>query len=199
MIGFFARLLRRVLAYSRGLLGRIPGRQLLTSTGSGERKLNRLLSSRSGRLANAASRIATRRCPVRSGRLRGTISIRKDTNGHLVITNTNYAGFVETGTRFQRAQPYMGPAKNTVEAEINGSVVGVTFTFQGFVIVGYSLLRGPIWRFVTERQRIQVFLGTFFDLEHHVNGTFNEISIKYDPYRGRLRKLWRIPHGPLIN
>jgi HK97 gp10 family phage protein len=50
--------------------------------------------------------------PVKDGILRGSIVKAVDSsklNG-TVSTNTEYAGYVEFGTRYQKAQPYMRPA-----------------------------------------------------------------------------------------
>lgn len=53
-------------------------------------------------------------CPVKSGRLKGSITHApgRDAIGPYVTVGTNveYAGHVEYGTSKQRAQPYMRPA-----------------------------------------------------------------------------------------
>ena len=53
---------------------------------------------------------AKRACPVDTGRLRSSIQYNP---GHLectVGTNTEYSPFVEHGTRYQKAQPFLFPA-----------------------------------------------------------------------------------------
>lgn len=57
---------------------------------------------------------AKRICPVDTGRLRSSISheLARDAKGLacFVGTNVDYAIFVELGTRFMPAQPYLRPA-----------------------------------------------------------------------------------------
>lgn len=55
---------------------------------------------------------AKRLAPVDTGRLRSAIHTELSSNGlrATVVAETNYALFVETGTRYQRAQPFLGPA-----------------------------------------------------------------------------------------
>ncbi|WP_019008981.1 HK97-gp10 family putative phage morphogenesis protein [Deinococcus aquatilis] len=49
--------------------------------------------------------------PVDTGRLRQSINVQKIGKGHYRVgTNVNYAPFVEFGTRYMRAQPFMRPA-----------------------------------------------------------------------------------------
>lgn len=50
------------------------------------------------------------------GRLRQSINVRKITGGYRVASNVRYAPFVEFGTRFMRAQPFMRPALEKVKA-----------------------------------------------------------------------------------
>lgn len=58
---------------------------------------------------------AVRRCPVDTGRLRGSIGLQKVGEGHYRVgTNVVYAPFVEFGTRRTRAQPFMRPAVEAV-------------------------------------------------------------------------------------
>lgn len=57
---------------------------------------------------------AKRRCPVDTGRLRGSIThaVKRDSRGLLadVGTNVEYAVFVELGTTRAPAQPFLRPA-----------------------------------------------------------------------------------------
>ena len=59
--------------------------------------------------------MARARCPVRTGRLRASIAggatVKSRTRLFLQAT-THYASYVEFGTRFMRAQPYLTPAWN---------------------------------------------------------------------------------------
>jgi len=63
-------------------------------------------------------------CPVDTGRLRSSIHWDQgvDAQGfHVDVgTNVNYSAFVEYGTRFQHAQPYLRPALAEVAAEMLG-------------------------------------------------------------------------------
>lgn len=54
-------------------------------------------------------------CPVDTGRLRNSISTRFTESGYgaEIAPHTDYAVFVEFGTRFMRPQPYMYPAAVT--------------------------------------------------------------------------------------
>jgi len=59
---------------------------------------------------------AKRNCPVKSGKLRNSIAAKFYKNGGspyaTVGTDVEYAPYVEFGTRFQKPQPYLGPAFN---------------------------------------------------------------------------------------
>lgn len=48
--------------------------------------------------------------PVRTGYLKSTLTRSFRDQKHLVGTSCHYAFFVEGGTRFMRAQPYLTPA-----------------------------------------------------------------------------------------
>lgn len=55
---------------------------------------------------------AIKRCPVDTGRLRGSITHEVDFDGDAVYigTNVEYAPYVELGTSRQKAQPFLRPA-----------------------------------------------------------------------------------------
>lgn len=60
--------------------------------------------------ARAVARTAARRAPKRTGRLARGHSVTV-TGGTGVVSNTvRYAGFVEDGTRYMRAQPFLRPS-----------------------------------------------------------------------------------------
>lgn len=48
--------------------------------------------------------------PVDTGLLRSSINHKTTADKAVIGTNTEYAGFVEKGTRYQKAQPYLEPA-----------------------------------------------------------------------------------------
>lgn len=61
-----------------------------------------------------AERYAKESCPVDTGRLRNSIAhAQQDDHTEVVGTNVEYAPYVELGTRYQRAQPYLAPAVET--------------------------------------------------------------------------------------
>ncbi|MBE5786829.1 MAG: HK97 gp10 family phage protein [Clostridiales bacterium] len=53
---------------------------------------------------------ARRVVPVRTGRLRASLHQRRDEGAVSLVTRCPYAVYVELGTRFARAQPYLVPA-----------------------------------------------------------------------------------------
>lgn len=53
---------------------------------------------------------AKRLCPVRTGRLRNSITFYTDDDTVTIGTNVEYAQCVEEGTSKQKAQPYLRPA-----------------------------------------------------------------------------------------
>lgn len=71
---------------------------------------------------------AKRLCPVRTGRLRNSITFYTDDDTVTIGTNVEYAQCVEEGTSKQKAKPYLRPAiennldkyKAIVENELKG-------------------------------------------------------------------------------
>ncbi len=57
-----------------------------------------------------AENYAKKLCPVDTGRLRASIGHSTGDREAVVGTNVEYAEFVELGTRYQHAQPYLKPA-----------------------------------------------------------------------------------------
>ena len=55
---------------------------------------------------------AQQRCPIRTGTLKDSITYSVDIDGNelIISANTDYAIYVELGTRKQQAQPYLKPA-----------------------------------------------------------------------------------------
>lgn len=66
------------------------------------------------RKAIAVESLAKRLCPVDTGNLRSSITWELGSDGQGLYadigTNVEYAGYVEFGTRFMAAQPYLVPA-----------------------------------------------------------------------------------------
>jgi HK97 gp10 family phage protein len=70
--------------------------------------------------ANYIENRAKRYCPVDTGKLRASIQKSKPERFvRYVSANTEYAKFVEYGTRRTRPQPYMNPATDEAEAIID--------------------------------------------------------------------------------
>lgn len=67
------------------------------------------------KVADMVAEEARSLAPVDTGRLRGSIDVVRDGNNHVVVTDAPYAGFVEFGTSRQPAQPFLGPAAETVK------------------------------------------------------------------------------------
>jgi HK97 gp10 family phage protein len=73
--------------------------------------------------ASQASKEARRIVPVRTGRLKR--SIRKEQTGqgaYRVGSKVEYAGYVEYGTSRMQAQPYLRPAAELVNTQLNGII-----------------------------------------------------------------------------
>lgn len=68
-------------------------------------------------------RDAKQKCPVDTGRLRGSITTNIiSTYSGEVGTNVEYAEYVEYGTRYQSAQPYFEPAVEKNEDKFNDAL-----------------------------------------------------------------------------
>lgn len=66
--------------------------------------------------AAEASRSAKRNAPVRTGELQRSITVKLDGYTTAIIAPyMDYAEYVELGTRFMQAQPYLGPALHAQE------------------------------------------------------------------------------------
>lgn len=88
-----------------------------------EGALDELFNSPSGpvgreleRRALQVERAAKQLCPVDTGRLRASINHRLEADGQglvaIIGSDVEYAPYVEFGTRYMRAQPYLRPALN---------------------------------------------------------------------------------------
>lgn len=63
-----------------------------------------------GRAAERIADVARQLCPVRTGRLRASISAEQQAAGAKVVAAAPYAAAVEFGTRDAPAQPFLRPA-----------------------------------------------------------------------------------------
>lgn len=81
-----------------------------------ERRLRAAVARSLEEIGLAAEGYAKRRCPVDTGRLRGSITHEAEAIAHggkvAVGADVEYAAYVELGTRRQKAQPYLRPAAN---------------------------------------------------------------------------------------
>ena len=71
-----------------------------------------------------ASNSAKRSAPVDTGNLRSQIGFERSPDGKSVevFANAPYSGYVEFGTRYQRAQPYFRPAIIKALAKLNADL-----------------------------------------------------------------------------
>ncbi len=82
-----------------------------------ERFLDDLLGKVVGKLALDLEAEAKQRAPVDTGNLRSTIQaspVSANARTWHVVAQAHYAVYVEMGTRYMRAQPFMGPAVEAV-------------------------------------------------------------------------------------
>lgn len=70
-----------------------------------------------------AVQYAQERAPVDTGNLRRSIHFKPVAKGIEVIAEAPYAGFVEFGTRFQRAQPFFEPAISKALKRLNTEMI----------------------------------------------------------------------------
>ena len=61
---------------------------------------------------------AKERCPVNTGMLRESITSARIPRGAQVGPHTDYAAYVEYGTRYMRPRPYMAPAIEAKRDEV---------------------------------------------------------------------------------
>lgn len=83
-----------------------------------------IVSNEINKTAYKIERDAKSICPVDTGRLKGSITTN---TGHLeaeVGTNVEYAKFVEFGTRYQSAQPYLIPSFESNVEGIEDRIMG---------------------------------------------------------------------------
>ena len=77
----------------------------------GREKALRLADQQAALKAQAIRTEAVKNAPVDTGRLRQSIGVKRVGDGHYRVgTNVLYAPYVEFGTRYMRAQPFMRPA-----------------------------------------------------------------------------------------
>jgi len=70
--------------------------------------------------AHAIKRVAKTRCPVDTGDLQASIkAARESKNQWAVFTEVGYGGYVNFGTQYQQAQPFMNEAVQVVAYEIS--------------------------------------------------------------------------------
>jgi HK97 gp10 family phage protein len=65
--------------------------------------------------ADAILTAAQSNAPVRTGRLRGSITKTVVAGWFIVAALAPYSGFIEWGTRFMAAEPFMTPAAESVD------------------------------------------------------------------------------------
>jgi len=86
-------------------------KETVANLGRMSEKVKKAVKEEIGASALRIQASAKRRCPVRTGALRNSITV--DLYGEMsaeIAPHMPYAGFVEFGTRKMRARPYMTPA-----------------------------------------------------------------------------------------
>ena len=68
-------------------------------------------------VANEVAERAREMAPVDTGNLRASIRVERDGNNHAVVTDVSYAPFLEFGTSRAPAQPFLGPAAESVRLD----------------------------------------------------------------------------------
>lgn len=90
---------------------KITGRQqLLAAIQEANKQLEAATESVLDGTAGNVEADAKDNSPVRTGRLRNSIAIKKSKLRREIGTDVPYSGFVELGTYKQKAQPYLFPA-----------------------------------------------------------------------------------------
>lgn len=69
------------------------------------------------RVAEQVAEKAKEMAPVDTGNLRASIRVERDGNNHAVVTDVSYAPFLEFGTSRAPAQPFLGPAAESVRLD----------------------------------------------------------------------------------
>lgn len=83
-------------------------------------KITEVLNAVLERTLQSVEMKAKQYAPVRTGHLRSMIyTVMYGDKVGAVVADTDYAGFVEYGTRFMRAQPYLRPAWFNSLPEVN--------------------------------------------------------------------------------
>ncbi len=69
------------------------------------------------KVASDVAELAREMAPVDTGNLRASIRVERDGNNHAVVTDVSYAPFLEFGTSRAPAQPFLGPAAESVRLD----------------------------------------------------------------------------------
>ena len=100
-------------------------RALLQAVAEAEQQAAReLVKKAAGDVQGAARRLA----PVKTGNLKRSIMVDIAPGGMSakVTANADYSAYVEYGTRYKVARPYMQPAAQIVQTELNGGEAAET-------------------------------------------------------------------------
>lgn len=91
----------------------------------GRQKALEISHRRAAVLAQQIRNEAIQLTPVDTGRLRQSIQVRQIAPGHYrVSTNVAYALYVEFGTRYRRATPFLRPALEKARLRMQGEPRG---------------------------------------------------------------------------
>jgi HK97 gp10 family phage protein len=99
-------------------------RTKLIRNGSGfrlhQRRTQQSLARELNKWARAAASLAQQLAPVRTGELRDSIAVETSSDGLVVriVAGVDYAIFVERGTVYMAAQPFIEPAVAVIKPEL---------------------------------------------------------------------------------
>ena len=90
----------------------------------GKMDFKSFLRKETEKLAFATERFGKQLTPVDTGRLRASIGVSSliGTIGHMVSTNTEYAVFVHSGTKYMRARPFLKQGLEYAVQNLEGQI-----------------------------------------------------------------------------
>jgi len=91
----------------------------ITMLPNGEKALQESLIHFRNKVADMIMDEAKDKVPVRTGTLQKSIHVENDRDASHIIADTDYALFVELGTRHQAPNPYLVPALQEVARKFN--------------------------------------------------------------------------------
>lgn len=96
----------------------------------GLEEINKQLTDIMRYMERIAEITALQACPVDTGRLKGSLQLNSGGTGFSITAMTHYMGYVENGTSRMAAQPYIRPAADQVQGEVQGGAVRQKFRWR---------------------------------------------------------------------